>query len=141
MLLPACCDLPIITGQDMLKVAVIGSGMMVDMDCCSWLAGLDFDPFLATSDAAAGDFCWCRFDGRDAAAFYGLMVECEGTRIPSLCEESWMRVFGKDFGMLVHAAEVAWPSCAILNPDDTVHLPGGVFVSFKLNPLPVFKSS
>ncbi|GMH06028.1 hypothetical protein Nepgr_007868 [Nepenthes gracilis] len=28
-------------------------------------------------------------------------------RIPSLCEESWMRVFGRHFGMLVHAAE-AW---------------------------------
>ncbi|GMH19214.1 hypothetical protein Nepgr_021055 [Nepenthes gracilis] len=76
MLLPACCDMPVITGQDMLKVAVIGFGLMVDLDCCSWLAGRDFDPFLAISDAAVGDFCWCRFDGRDAAAFCSLMVEC-----------------------------------------------------------------
>ncbi|GMH25394.1 hypothetical protein Nepgr_027237 [Nepenthes gracilis] len=57
---------------DMMKVTVIGSGLMVGLVCCSWLAGLDFDSFLATSDAAAVD--WCRFDGRDAAAFCCLMV-------------------------------------------------------------------
>ncbi|GMH29500.1 hypothetical protein Nepgr_031343 [Nepenthes gracilis] len=36
MLLPARCDLPVITGQDMLKVAVIGSGLMVDLDVHGW---------------------------------------------------------------------------------------------------------
>ncbi|GMH28227.1 hypothetical protein Nepgr_030070 [Nepenthes gracilis] len=39
----------LLPGQDLLKVAVFGPGMMVVQDCCSWMAGLDFDPFLANS--------------------------------------------------------------------------------------------
>ncbi|GMH11631.1 hypothetical protein Nepgr_013472 [Nepenthes gracilis] len=43
-------------GHEWMKVTVIGSGLMVGLDCSSWLAGLDFDPFLANSDAVAVDF-------------------------------------------------------------------------------------
>ncbi|GMH21358.1 hypothetical protein Nepgr_023200 [Nepenthes gracilis] len=41
------------------NATVIGFGLMVGLDCCSWWAGLDLDPLLATSDAAVGDFCSC----------------------------------------------------------------------------------
>ncbi|GMH12869.1 hypothetical protein Nepgr_014710 [Nepenthes gracilis] len=41
------------------NATVIGFGLMVGLDCCSWWAGLDLDPLLATFDAAVGDFCSC----------------------------------------------------------------------------------